>query len=111
MALVSWARMMTNAIPELRLLFAIPNGGARNPKVAEQLKAEGVKAGVPDYLLPVARRNFHGLFIELKALDGAESAAQKDFRELAQDQGYRCEVARGAEVAIDLIYNYLQETT
>ena len=34
--------------------------------VATKLKAEGVKAGQPDLVLPVARRGFHSLYIETK---------------------------------------------
>ena len=31
------------------------------------MKRQGVKAGVPDICLPVARNGYHGLYIELKA--------------------------------------------
>ena len=44
-------------------IFHIPNGGSRNVKAAKNLKRQGVKAGVPDLFVPVARRGCHGLFI------------------------------------------------
>ena len=48
---VKWFRFQ---YPKLaNLLFAIPNGGLRNIKVATKLKAEGVLAGVPDLFLAI----------------------------------------------------------
>jgi len=52
--------------PELARLFAIPNGGLRHAAIANRLKMEGVKAGVPDLFLPVPRGGYSGLFIEMK---------------------------------------------
>ena len=53
-ALFEWADRMEGAWPELRLMYAIPNGGLRTKAQAGKLKAEGVKPGVPDIHLPVA---------------------------------------------------------
>ena len=69
-ALFDWARVMTSQIPELRLLFHIPNGGYRNKITAARMAREGVKAGVPDLFLPVSRYGKHGLFIEMKRKKG-----------------------------------------
>lgn len=76
-ALIEWSAWMSNARPELSLMFAVPNGGDRHPAVAAKLKAEGVKAGVPDIFLPVPRNGYHGLFIELKELKGADQPLHK----------------------------------
>src|SRR5690606_12582346 len=46
-------------VPHADLLFAIPNGGARNPVTGATLKAEGVRRGVPDLFLAVPRINRH----------------------------------------------------
>ena len=37
------------------LIYHVPNGGHRHKKVAEKLKDQGVKAGIPDLVLPMAR--------------------------------------------------------
>lgn len=93
--------------PELRLLFAVPNGGDRHPAVAAKMKAEGVKPGVPDYLLPVARGGFHGLALELKTATGSASREQKQWISDFREQGYRAEVCKGWEQAFNTIKEYL----
>jgi hypothetical protein len=73
-ALFAWAALNFRNDARLRLLFAIPNGGERNKIVASRMKAEGVRAGVPDLLLPVPgyevpgddTPKWYGLFIEMK---------------------------------------------
>lgn len=55
-ALMLWAQMHLAKYPQLRLLYHIPNGGSRNAAEAASLKRQGVKAGVPDLCLPVAKR-------------------------------------------------------
>jgi hypothetical protein len=96
--------------PELDLLFAIPNGGARNIIVASRLKAEGVKPGVPDLMLPVARQGYHGLFIEMKIAPNRPTKHQKEWLQNLTDQGYLATVCFSTEEAINLIKKYLQKT-
>lgn len=52
-ALIKLVKLHENRYPALRYLYHTPNGGQRNKIIAAKLKAEGVKTGVPDYLLPV----------------------------------------------------------
>lgn len=75
-ALFEWAAWNEPRIPELALLYAIPNGGARHPAVAAKLKAEGVKAGVLDTCLPIARRGYHSAWVEMKFGKNKLSAEQ-----------------------------------
>ena len=108
-ALFQWITLMEQFNPEYKLFFAVPNGGNRNLKTAVKLKAEGVRAGVSDYLLLVARKPHHGLVIELKPIKGGRvQDNQQEFLDNAAAQGYRAEVARGWEAAKDIILNYLQ---
>ena len=110
-AIFEWATLMSSQFPELHLLFHIPNGGYRAPATAAKLKAQGVKAGVSDLFLPVARGGFHGLWIELKRRKGGKlSPAQQDWLTEMRFQHYRAELAHGAEEACDIIYAYLTET-
>lgn len=108
--LFSWAAMKSGRRPELRLLFHIPNGGERRKTEAMRFKAEGVKAGVPDLFLPVARGPWHGLFIEMKRQKGGKiSDSQKKWLAALVSQGYLAEVCYGWKDAAALIEDYLDE--
>lgn len=107
--LFEWARFQRGRYPELDLLFHIPNGGSRNKAEAARLKAEGVKAGVPDLCLPVPRGHFHGLYIELKRKRGGRiDPAQTAWLEGLMKQGYSVAICKGWEAAVDIILNYLE---
>ena len=106
-ALMRWAEYQSKKLPELALLFAIPNGGFRSKATAGRLKAEGVKAGVPDIFLPVARGEFHGLFIEMKAGRNKPTATQSAWLYHLSQQGYKVAVCYGWEAARDMITEYL----
>lgn len=100
-------RMSEARYPALKLLFACPNGGDRHRIVAAKMKAEGVKAGIPDYVLLFPAQGFHGLAIELKSLTGYASREQKDWIERLRANGYRAEVCRGADAAWAVVCDYL----
>lgn len=108
-ALIQWANIEARQRPELALLFAIPNGGKRDARTAAFMKAEGVKAGVPDLFLPVARNGFHGLFIEMKAPNGRPSLSQKQWGDSLTFQGYLAAICIGWEEARLLLLSYLAE--
>lgn len=108
-ALFSWAAYMQNTYPELELLFHIPNGGSRNKIEAANLKRQGVKAGIPDLFLPVARGGWHGLFIEMKAGKNKETENQKSWGFKLKYQGYLTAVCYGWEAAADVIKAYLEK--
>jgi hypothetical protein len=99
--------LLKGRYPELGLLFAVPNGGLRNIRVAMKLKAEGVKRGVPDLCLPVSRMCFHGLFIELKAGKNKPTEEQTAWLNELMRQGYWAVCAPGADSALQTIFWYL----
>ena len=105
--LFSWAELNMGRFPELRLMHHIPNGGKRSKSEAGRFKAMGVKPGVSDIFLPVARKGYHGLYIELKAKDGRPSREQKDFIADVTEQGYAGTVAYGGEEAARIVEEYL----
>lgn len=107
-AVMSWAALMEGRYPELRLLHHIPNGGKRGKREAAIFKAMGVKAGVPDLFLPCAREGYHGLYVEMKALDGRPSKTQLEMLKALSGQGYRCVVCHGAGEARRVIEDYLR---
>ncbi|MGE4537621.1 MAG: VRR-NUC domain-containing protein [Desulfovibrio sp.] len=105
---IARAEALAPSVPEMRMLFAIPNGGVRSKATAGKLKVEGVKSGVSDLFLSVARGGYHGLYVEMKA-HGSRGAsdAQKDWIAAAKSEGYRAEVCVGADAAWVVICEYL----
>lgn len=93
-----------------KLAYHVPNGGHRVKAVAAKLKAQGVKAGVSDIVLPMARGGYFGLFIEFKATpphDAPVSTSQQAFLLAVEQQGYMAMVCRGLTEAMEVIEGYL----
>lgn len=107
-ALFRWAAFVRGRFPEIDLLYHVPNGGSRNRLEAANLKRQGVKAGVPDLCLPVARGGFHGLYIEMKYGKNKLSENQKQWLSDLRKQGYAAEVCYGWEQAAEMITKYLE---
>lgn len=106
--LMKLVRQHESRYPELELLYAIPNGGWRNVKTAAKLKAEGVRPGVPDLHLPVARGTWIGLWIELKRTKGgAVRATQQEWHDSLMMEGHLVRVCKGADEAWKTLLWYL----
>ena len=107
-ALIEWAYYASNNYPELKMLYAIPNGGYRPPRTAAMLQRTGVKPGVPDLCLPVPKGKYGALFIEMKRTHGgAVSAHQEIWLRALSKAGNKAVVCRGWESARDEILSYL----
>lgn len=107
-ALFNWLAYVGNQHPEARLAFHVPNGGARDAVTGAQLQAAGVKAGVPDVCLPVARKGWHGLFIELKVKGRAPRPNQASWLDALTAQGYLAVLCDGWLDARDVLVEYLE---
>lgn len=108
-ALFQWCRMNEKHWPELALFHAIPNGGHRHPVVAKKMKAEGTKAGILDTHLPVARRGYHSLYIEMKAKGGRLSDVQKWWIARLQAENNLVEVCYNWIDATKILKDYLSK--
>ena len=106
-ALMQWAKWQEGRYPELKLLHHCPNGGTRNKLEAANLKRQGVKAGVPDLFLPVARNGKYGMFIEMKVGRNKCTDNQKKWIRNLLEQGYEVKVCYSCEEAIQIIKKYL----
>jgi hypothetical protein len=96
------------AVPALRWLHAIPNGGYRDPVTAARMKAEGVKSGVADIFLPVARGGVHGLYIEMKKPgSGKQSKEQIEFQQFCVEQWFAYVVCDTWREAASTLQYYL----
>ena len=107
-ALFSWLAVMEHKYPELAFVFAVPNSAKRNPKTAQYMKSEGMKAGVPDIVIPIPRGNYHGMFIELKRKQGGKaSPEQLAWSVTLGNLGYYAIICYGWDEARSEIENYL----
>lgn len=93
--------------PELKYLFHIKNETTAGAAQVAVDRAMGVKKGVPDLFLPVARGAFSGLFIEMKTEKGRASQEQKWWLKEMIDQGYAAEVCHGWKEAKEELLWYL----
>lgn len=88
---------------------AIPNGGRRSAREAALMKAEGVTAGAPDWMLFAPRHGASGLAIEFKSPTGTGrlSEAQKAFHDRLRGEGWRVHIVKTAEEGWTLLTAYL----
>ncbi|MBO7234094.1 MAG: VRR-NUC domain-containing protein [Paludibacteraceae bacterium] len=106
---VSFVRYFRYQYPKA-VIYAIPNGGARNVIVASKLKAEGVLSGVPDLHVPVARGGYHSLYIELKnGKKGRLSENQKAMIATLEGLGHKCIVGRTFDELKEEVDKYMAE--
>lgn len=94
---------------------SVPNGGKRNAREAALLKAEGVQAGVPDWLLFEVRADTEshlltlGLAIEFKSPTGKGrvSDSQKVWHENLRRNGWQVNICTTAQEAWNILEAYL----
>jgi hypothetical protein len=106
-ALFEWAKLAEGSRPQLRLLYAVPNGGSRHRLEAANLKRQGVKAGVPDLCLAYPKGVYHGLYIEMKVGKNKPSEKQQQWLRDLKAAGYMTAVCYGFLQAKETIERYL----
>jgi hypothetical protein len=104
-ALFNWAAY--DKRPELKLLYAVPNSGKRDGRQGAWMKAEGLKAGVPDIVLPVAWGGYHALYIELKVGKNKPTPEQAEWLKRLYGAGNKATVCYGWDSAKETIERYL----
>lgn len=103
-ALFEWASYR----PDLKLMYHVTNEGRRTVQHTMALLRMGLKPGVPDICLPVARGKYHGLYIELKAKGGRLSPEQREWQRALLEEGYCAVVCRGFDEARETIDWYMK---
>lgn len=106
---MKWSRQpsVRGEWPELELLYHVKNETKEGVKQVAIDRSSGVKKGVPDLCLPVARGQYHGLYIELKAPSGKVTDEQAWWVEALNKQGYFAEVCHGWESAVRVLSWYM----
>jgi hypothetical protein len=83
-----------------KLLFAVPNGGARSSQEGRLLKLTGVVAGVSDLLLMINGTTY---CFELKNFYGKQSKAQKEWQSIVEKNGFQYFIIRSKEVFSSIV--------
>ena len=110
--LIRWTQQpdVRQKYPELKLLYHVPNERQCSPRQGKLLKMMGVKEGVPDLCLPVARGGYHGLYVEMKSPEKSARASENQiwWVEALISQNYAACVCKGWKMARDTILRYME---
>lgn len=102
------AQLYQKKYPELGFLIGSLNGVRLTIGQAMKAKKTGLKKGVPDIFLPVARGCHAGLWVELKRIKGSKILPEQyDWQAFLSEHGYKHVFAYGAEEAWKVIIDYL----
>lgn len=88
-----------------RMLFAIPNGGARDGRTASILNATGVRPGVADLCLVLPEGKV--VWIEMKLPNGRQSPDQVSWEAMLDEREHLYLVVRSMEDFKQLILQFL----
>lgn len=108
-AFVQWADLYHNIG---QYLFHIPNEGERNEWERKKQHDQGLRRGIPDYMLAIPSNGYHGLFIEMKR-SGTQNQVKRDSQvewiEKLNRSGYKAVFCHGATEAILAVTEYLKK--
>lgn len=121
-AVFCWLAHCAGWYEPFKWAFAIGNGGSRGDteqsrKIAGgMMKAEGVKCGVPDFMIPEPRFHrelnamFAGLWIEMKDATGGDGGSEYQHEYIARlnEVGYAAQICNGWKEAIAAIVRYFE---
>ena len=103
-ACVRWFRM---AYPR-GIIYAVPNGSWCGAVQGRKLKDEGLTAGIPDLVIPMARRGHHALYIEMKnGKAGRLSEHQQEMIARLNREGNACTVCHSFDEFRAIVEDYL----
>ncbi len=71
------------------------------------MKAEGLRSGIPDLCLAIARQGFHSFYLEMKYGRNTETQAQTDVLTYLSRAGFKTATCFTADIAIKMIEEYM----
>jgi len=107
-AYFQWVRIKERSDYRYEAIYAIPNAGLRTKQNGSRMKAEGMKAGIPDIFISVPISNYAGLYIELKKEGGKLSQTQKSMLGLFNRLGYKTLVCYSLKELIEATEKYMR---
>lgn len=101
---VKWFRL---AHKKDGIIYAVPNGGKRTLTEGAIKRFEGMTVGIPDLHIPVPRKGYASLYIEMKnGKAGRLSDYQKDMIERLRSYGNKVEVVRTLDEFMAVVDDY-----
>ena len=89
------------------IIYAVPNGGKRTLTEGAIKRFEGMTVGIPDLHIPVPRKGYASLYIEMKnGKAGRLSENQKEMIELLRKFGNKVEVVRTLDEFMAIVDDY-----
>ena len=89
------------------IIYAVPNGGKRTLTEGAIKRYEGMTVGIPDLHIPVPRKGYASLYIEMKnGKTGRLSENQKDMIERLRSYGNKVEVVRTLDEFMAVVDDY-----
>lgn len=104
-ACLKWFNYQYSSIAPL--CFAVPNGGRRRIIEAKIMKGEGVRAGVSDLILLIAKGQYGALCLEIKSDKGKQSEFQINWQSIAEKHGNKYVIIRSFDEFRNEIESYL----
>lgn len=89
------------------IIYAVPNGGKRTLTEGAIKRYEGMTVGIPDLHIPVPRKGYASLYIEMKnGKAGRLSENQKEMIERLRSYGNKVEVVRTLDEFMAVVDDY-----
>ena len=95
--------------PKVRYCASLGGQYQKYESQKRKAKATGYVRGFPDLQVTEARKNYYGLFIELKIKTGRLSKEQQIWLEDLSERGYYAVCCKGLEAAMDVVDWYLND--
>ena len=103
--LVQWLRLR---YPRLIFSSSAHAGIKMDIRSGALAKHLGYHRGWPDLFFAEPRGKYHGMFLELKTLDGRPSKEQTELLEEVDARGYRTIIAYGFDEAVKEVNDYMK---
>lgn len=107
MQCVDWFSHQYRSLFEAGKLVHIANERKCSSRAGRELNKMGVRKGIPDLSLFIAKKGYHGLFIEMKRPREYPRPEQRAMMASLEEEGYKCVVCRSLEEFRKIINEYL----
>lgn len=104
---VNWFRTQYPKLWEAGKLIHIANERHCSITTGRMLQKMGVRRGIPDLALFLARKEYHALFVEMKAPNEYPRPEQRQIMASLEQDGYKCVVCRSLDEFRNIINEYL----